>query len=195
LIPALNREKAPARLPGLFHWPAQRCAMRLQDFPAFCGTFRTVARSLDEDNKTGERIMKRFATIALAFGMAAAPALAETHMDSENLIRTRDITGGDIYTLNGPMDEDTWGNWESEGVGPDWNDIGEIEDIILDRSGQMVGVVAEIGGFLDVGDKHVMIPVGDMRLTPVDDKRYVIVTRFTEEQLEEMPSVDEGWWD
>ncbi|MFW8596063.1 PRC-barrel domain-containing protein [Cribrihabitans neustonicus] len=139
--------------------------------------------------------MKRLATIALAAGMAAAPALAETHMDTANLIRTRDITGGDIYTLNGPMDEDTWGNWEADGVGPDWNDIGEIEDIILDRNGQVKGVVAEIGGFLDVGDKHVMIPVEDMRLAPVDDKKYVIVTRFTEEQLEEMPSVDEGWWD
>ncbi|MFW8637274.1 PRC-barrel domain-containing protein [Cribrihabitans pelagius] len=139
--------------------------------------------------------MKRLATIALAAGIAAAPALAETSMDTDGLIRTRDITGGDIYTLNGPMDDDTWGNWEADGVGPDWNDIGEIEDIILDRSGQMIGVVAEVGGFLDVGDKHVMIPVENMRLTPVDDKKYVIVTRFTEEQLEEMPSVDEGWWD
>ena len=47
----------------------------------------------------------------------------------------------------------------------------------------------------DMGDKHVMIPVKDMRLAPVDDKRYVIVTRYTEEQLEALPSVDEGWWD
>ena len=138
--------------------------------------------------------MTRFSSFLLAAGIVAAPALAETHMDTENLIRTRDITGGDIYTLNGPMDEDTWGNWEAEGVGPDWNDIGEIEDIILDRDGQMVGVVAEIGGFLDIGDKHVLIPIDDIRLTPVDDKTYVIVTRKTEEQLEEMESVDEGWW-
>lgn len=138
--------------------------------------------------------MKRFATLLLAAGMAVGPALAESHMDTENLIRTRDITGGDIYTLNGPMDEDTWGNWEADGVGPDWNDIGEIEDIILDRNGQMIGIVAEIGGFLDIGDKHVLIPVEDIRLTPVDDKTYVIVTRKTEEQLEEMESVDEGWW-
>lgn len=138
--------------------------------------------------------MKRFASLLLAAVLAAGPALAESMMDTENLIRTRDITGGDIYTLNGPMDEDTWGNWEAEGVGPDWNDIGEIEDIILDRSGQMVGIVAEVGGFLDIGDKHVLIPVDDIRLTPVDDKTYVIVTRKTEEQLEEMESVDEGWW-
>ncbi|UWR21243.1 PRC-barrel domain-containing protein [Sulfitobacter sp. S190] len=138
--------------------------------------------------------MKRFASLLLAAGMAAGPALAESHLDTENLIRSRDITGGDIYTLNGPMDEDTWGNWEADGVGPDWNDIGEIEDIILDREGQMIGIVAEIGGFLDIGDKHVLLPIEDIRLTPVDDKTFVIVTRKTEEQLEEMDAVDEGWW-
>jgi len=134
-------------------------------------------------------------SLAIVAAMAAGPALAEAHMDTADLIRTRDITGGDIYTLNGPMDEDTWGNYEAEGVGPDWNDIGEIEDIILDRQGNMIGVVAEIGGFLDIGDKHVLIPVADIRLSPVDDKTFVIVTRKTEEQLEEMESVDEGWWD
>ncbi|WP_323784094.1 PRC-barrel domain-containing protein [Leisingera sp.] len=139
--------------------------------------------------------MKRLTMIAFAAGFAAAPAVAEMQTDAGHLIRTRDITGGDIYTLNGPMDADTWGNWEAAGVGPDWNDIGEIEDIILDRKGAMKGIVAEVGGFLDIGDKHVMIPVEDMRLAPVDDKRYVIVTRYTEEQLEQLPEVDEGWWD
>lgn len=129
----------------------------------------------------------------------AEAGMADTGMtaplDTANLIRTRDITGGDVYTLNGPMDEDTWGNYEADGVGPDWNDIGEIEDVVLDRSGKMVGVVAEIGGFLDIGDKTVFLPVEDVRLTPVDDKHYVIVTRRTEEELEQLPSVDEGWWD
>ncbi|WP_037294072.1 PRC-barrel domain-containing protein [Roseobacter sp. CCS2] len=138
--------------------------------------------------------MKRFSLMALAASVVAAPVLAQSSMDTENLIRTRDITGGDVYTLNGPLDDDTWGNWEADGVGPDWNDIGEIEDIILDRDGNMIGIVAEVGGFLDIGDKHVLIPVDDIRLTPVDDKTYVIVTRKTEEQLEEMESVDEGWW-
>jgi len=139
--------------------------------------------------------MTRFASLALVAAMAAGPALAETHTDTENMIRARDIIGGDIYTLNGPMDEDTWGNYEATGVGPDWNDIGEIEDVILDRSGKMIGIVAEVGGFLDIGDKHVMIMIDDIRLTPVDDKTYVYVTRLTEEQLEERESVDEAWWD
>ena len=66
---------------------------------------------------------------------------------------------------------------------------------MLDQSGQMVGIVAEVGGFLDIGDKHVMIPVDDLRLTAVDDATYSYITRLTEEQLEELPSVDEGFFD
>lgn len=116
-------------------------------------------------------------------------------LDYAQLIRSRDITGGDIYTMNEAMDEGSWAEWQADGIGADWNEIGEIEDIVLDRNGQMVGVVAEIGGFLDIGDKHVLIPMSDVRLTPVDDKSYVLVTRKTEEELEQMQEVDEGWWD
>ncbi|KZX94511.1 MULTISPECIES: PRC-barrel domain-containing protein [unclassified Sulfitobacter] len=142
--------------------------------------------------------MKRFASFAMAAAMGATPVLAETHMgevDYAQLIRTRDITGGEVYTFATPLDDDTWGAYEADAIGNDWNEIGEIEDVILDRSGQMIGVVAEVGGFLDIGDKHVMIPVENLRLTPIDDRHYAIVTRYTEEQLEELQSVDEGWWD
>ena len=35
----------------------------------------------------------------------------------------------------------------------------------------------------------------DVRLSAVDDETYVLVTRKTEEELEQMEAVDEGWWD
>ena len=60
-----------------------------------------------------------------------------------NLIRTRDITGGTIYTMNEADDE----GWDPETryneVGADWNQIGEIEDIILSKEGQMIGIVGD----------------------------------------------------
>ena len=135
--------------------------------------------------------MKRFASFAMAAAMGATPVLAETHMgevDYAQLIRTRDITGGEVYTFATPLDDDTWGAYEADAIGNDWNEIGEIEDVILDRSGQMIGVVAEVGGFLDIGDKHVMIPVENLRLTPIDDRNYAIVTRYTDCLLYTSPS-------
>lgn len=143
--------------------------------------------------KTEENEMTKFASSIIALTVAAGPVFAEAHMDRDNMIRSRDITGGEVYSMS---EEGMWTDETMyEGVEDGWNDIGEIEDIILDRSGQMIGIVAEVGGFLDIADKHVMIPVENVRLVPVDDKSYGIVTDMSEEQLEELEDVDEGFWD
>lgn len=163
--------------------------------------------------------MKYFATTATALFLAATPALAQvatpvegtpatattaaaTETDWAQLIRTRDITGGPVYTTNEAYDAGTWGDsddyvWGRSGydaVDTEWKQIGEIEDVVLDRSGKLAGVVVEVGGFLDIGDKHVMLRVGDVDLVPVDDQSYSLITRYSEEQLEELEGVDEAWW-
>lgn len=127
----------------------------------------------------------------------ATPVSMETNeaaMDSAELIRTRDITGGAIYTVNEANDEGWEMDWTFNEMEQNLNEIGEIEDIVLSKDGQFKGIVAEVGGFLDIGDKHVMIPVSDVKLVAVDDQTYAYVTRLNEEQLEELPSVDEGFW-
>ena len=145
----------------------------------------------------------------LALTVAGSAAYAETHaMDysnvnsndlagmRDNLIRSRDITGGEIYTMNEANDEMNWdADTEYTAVDSGWNQIGEIEDIVLSEDGEMVGIVAEVGGFLDLGDKHVMISVPDVNLVAIDDRSYAYVTRLSEEELEALPSVDEGFWD
>ena len=174
--------------------------------------------------------MNRTATVALLAALAAGPALAQTTADEDadvivvepeettdvevveaetepmgdmemaDLIRTRDITGGPIYSTGDELyDEAAWtaadpsmDGYEPMGYDENYDNIGSIEDIVLDQSGQMVGIVAEVGGFLDIGDKHVMLPVEDVRLVAIDDAEYSYVTRLTEEQLEELPDVDEG---
>lgn len=123
-----------------------------------------------------------------------AEAMAENAvgMNDAKLIRTRDITGGEVYSV---ADDGSWDAINFDAVGDDWNDIGEIEDVVLSRDGQLKGIVAEVGGFLDIADKHVMLEVKDMKLVPVDDVEYAIVTRMTEEELEQLPEVDEGFWE
>lgn len=153
--------------------------------------------------------MKLFTASALALSVAATGALAESHVMTEtpamtsadlsgmqgDLIRTRDITGGAIYTIDEADDEGWDGVSAYDELSADWNEIGEIEDVVLSSDGQMVGVVAEVGGFLDIADKHVMLATGDVRLVAVDDATYAIVTRLSEEELEALEGVDEGFWD
>ncbi|MFD0858961.1 PRC-barrel domain-containing protein [Roseovarius aquimarinus] len=150
--------------------------------------------------------MKFLTASAMALTVAAGGAMAQDgtmRTAAENsadmsamqgdLIRTRDITGGAIYTSDAANDEG-WSGADYADIGADWNEIGEIEDVVLDQGGQMQGVVAEVGGFLGVADKHVMIAVDDIRLVPVDDTEIVLLTRMNEEEMEELPSVDEGFW-
>ncbi|SPJ23958.1 PRC-barrel domain-containing protein [Palleronia abyssalis] len=164
--------------------------------------------------------MKTIATSAIALILASGTAFAESHTSNDeadmnsdtsmssgdsyssddlmgmqgDLIRSRDITGGNVYTTNAANDE----GWDSENsytsVGTDWNQIGEIEDLILTQDGQIRGIVAEVGGFLDVADKHVVISVDDLNLVAVDDATYAYVTRYSEEELESREGVDEGFW-
>lgn len=114
--------------------------------------------------------------------------------DTDNLVRVRDITGGPIYTMNLIGDDDWDVMMAEESIGADWTEIGEIEDLVLSRTGQLTGIVAEVGGFLDIGDKHVLLPINDVKLVPSEDRTYSIVTRFSEEDLSELENIDESPW-
>lgn len=151
--------------------------------------------------------MKTLTLTTAALSLAAAGAFADSPMttmdwnddtalyeNQADLIRSRDITGGAIYTMNAASDEGWDSTMEYDAVGADWNQIGTIEDIVLSSDGMMRGIVAEVGGFLDIGDKHVMISVNDLNLVAVDDQSYTYVTRRSEEELESMQGVDEGFW-
>lgn len=152
--------------------------------------------------------MTRFPLTTAALTFVAGAALADTHtdhpeaaspetrmVDYSNLVRAEDIMDGTIYSISPTADTAWEADTAFDAVDVDWNDIGEIEDVVLDRSGQLVGVVGEVGGFLDIGDKHVFLPVQDVRLVPAEGGEYAYVTRYSEEQLAAIEEVDEDWWD
>jgi hypothetical protein len=124
--------------------------------------------------------------------------------DMSGMVRARDITGKNIYSTNaGSTDamstemvtDDMWRDgYEVEDITSAYTDIGEIEDLVLNRDGELTGVVAEVGGFLDIGDKHVMLPVKDLKIVRSNGEVYY-VTRLSEEQLEELEGVDESWFE
>jgi sporulation protein YlmC with PRC-barrel domain len=46
----------------------------------------------------------------------------------------------------------------------DGGDIGEIQDLVFSSDAQVVTAVVSVGGFLDIADKLVAIPYGDLRV-------------------------------
>lgn len=51
--------------------------------------------------------------------------------------------------------------------GSDGNSIGPITDILLDRAGQVHGVVFGVGGFLGIGEKNVAVSYNALQITPI----------------------------
>jgi hypothetical protein len=111
------------------------------------------------------------------------------------MIRARDILGGTIYSANAQDGVAEFETVTYDSVGQDWDKIGEIEDIGMSSNGTLQGVVAEIGGFLGMGDTHVFVPMENVKLVPVDDGSISLVVGYSEEQLEGLQTVDEAFWE
>ncbi|RVV99382.1 PRC-barrel domain containing protein [Mesobaculum littorinae] len=145
--------------------------------------------------------MKILNASALALTIAALPALpaaaqmAQTadEMDLGSYVSADQLSDGTIYAID--ADDGAWGENElySE-VGTDWENAGSIEDIVLDQKGQIVGVIAEVGGFLGIGDKEVMLPLDALRLVQ-DGDEYAYVTNYTVDQLNDLQDVEDTWYD
>ena len=52
--------------------------------------------------------------------------------------------------------------------GPDGKDIGEIEDVVLDRNGRIAAFVIEVEGGLGAGDREVAVPAHAVQVDPAD---------------------------
>lgn len=71
-------------------------------------------------------------------------------------------------------------------VGPDGSEIGEVDEVLVNASGQATAVAAEVGGFLGVGEKEVIIPLSQLQLSGED-----LATAMTKEQLQALPEWDD----
>lgn len=115
--------------------------------------------------------------------------------DAPSLIRTSEMIGGEVYTLDS-QDQAEWSdNPYYESVEDGWEQIGNVTDVVLNPNGEMTGIVVEVGGFLDIGDSTVLLNLDDAKLASVDeDNEYHFVTRYSEEELETLQEVEENWW-
>ena len=65
-------------------------------------------------------------------------------------------------------------------------EIGEIEDVLMDASGQPVAVAVEVDDLLDIDDEERIIRLDQLRL---DDDRFV--TDLSKSQIESLPIWDD----
>jgi sporulation protein YlmC with PRC-barrel domain len=69
---------------------------------------------------------------------------------------------------------------------PQDNKIGDVSDVLLDKSGKVTAVIVGVGGFLGVGEKDVAVPFTALSFAEKDGKRYLVMNA-TKEALQTAP--------
>lgn len=128
------------------------------------------------------------ATTALVMIMAGgAYAQMGNYQAQPNDIEASDFLGQRIYATDEmPADNTTL----ADGAEKDWDDVGEINDVILGRDGQIKVVVLGVGGFLGLGEKNVAVPMQDVKFVKNGDAAddYFLVVNANKDVLTNAPA-------
>lgn len=65
--------------------------------------------------------------------------------------------------------------------------IGEVEEVLSTRDGKVVGISTEVGGYLGIGDREVILSLDKVELK--DGK---LMTSLTEAEIENLPNRDKS---
>lgn len=99
-----------------------------------------------------------------------------------------------IVSLEGSYDETVWdGGDPLQPMVAGLTEIGGVDEIVISESGEVLGVTTDVGGFLGIGQKSVMIPLDDLRLARDPDKPedVTVITRLDSEALQNAPAFEE----
>ncbi len=100
------------------------------------------------------------------------------------------VTSRRIWTTNQPSSTE-WVDPALEERPAEWQDIAKVNDLVLEDTGtQVVGYIADIGGFLGIGAKKVLLGVDAIHLVTVGNDTF-FATNYTKKELEALPDFDE----
>jgi sporulation protein YlmC with PRC-barrel domain len=70
-----------------------------------------------------------------------------------------------------PAESWTVSNYYKQAVyDPSESKIGDIDDVLVDKSGKVTGLVVGVGGFLGAGEKDVIVPFTAVKMAKKNDK-------------------------
>ena len=93
-----------------------------------------------------------------------------------------------IWTTNQPSSS-AWSDPMLAERPAEWSDIAKVGDIVIDADGNVMGYVADIGGFLGIGAKQVLLGKDALHFVRIGDDAF-FATNFTREELEALPDFD-----
>ncbi|MBM2576987.1 PRC-barrel domain-containing protein [Jannaschia sp. Os4] len=121
--------------------------------------------------------------VAAALALATPTAtLADGHAMVLDATAAAGLAGERIYLTDGALDAD---------AASDWEEVGEIDEIVLSPTGELEAVVAEVGGFLGLGERRVAIDPSRIAMLTGTDGEALVVANGTRAELE----AAEAWSD
>lgn len=76
------------------------------------------------------------------------------------VMRASELIGKDVYGANN-------------------EDIGEVDDVLINPNGQVIGVIVGVGGFLGIGETNVAVPMNALQFKPREANRGTAGTAAT----------------
>lgn len=123
---------------------------------------------------------------AAPMSTTAAPGFGYTAMTGDLSAET--LLGKRLYVSEANVDVATAMNEADEG----WDDVGEVGDLVLSHDGQVKAVIADIGGFLGIGEKSVAVAMNQLRFVRDGDtaNEYFVVFTADRAALENAPAFE-----
>lgn len=122
------------------------------------------------ENLLTENKMTRLMTTTAIALMIGSSAFAEAHADMEKF-EASDLMGARVYT------------GDPDGMVGEWEDIGEIEDLLVTMSGDVPSAIVGVGGFLGMGEKDVTLPLDRIKVVTDEDGDRFFVVEASQDEL------------
>jgi len=116
--------------------------------------------------------MLKHVVVATAIGFAAVSAYAAPSAMMQTSIPQNTLTVTDWY--------------KQDVYDPNNTKIGEINDVLLDKSGKVSTLIVGVGGFLGAGEKDVAVPFEAVEATMRNNK-ITLVMNTTKDSLKSAP--------
>lgn len=122
--------------------------------------------------------------VGLGPALAQGDVAFETSGMEGDLLAT-ELVGADLFATATAVDQN---RFQIDAVPDEWEQIASIGDVVLGSDGMVRGVLVDVGGFLGIGARTVMVDMDSVRIaTHADGSAVVAVIHATREDLEAAP--------
>lgn len=123
-----------------------------------------------------------------AFAAAHTTALSPYSVEQQGDIYASEFIGMRVYAAENDFDSFDAETSVDAGAEQEWDDIGEINDVILGRDGTVKAVIIGVGGFIGIGEKDVAVQMSSIKMVNEKDDAddFFLVVNTNKESLTEL---------